>query len=226
MKNSVKYVLAYGFLATVLVYIWSKNRFTYLKLNGQKKSKNKNNNILFIGDSLTDIDFKGQPTGTYPLKIRKDRPDLIVDVHAEVGKTTGWMLSNLPLYLNKPYNKVFIYGGVNDAFSTVKLETAVANVQKMVDLAVANGAKAYVITGYEPNGFMDYRKMPTTRYVTSKQAYIPLIERYKQFQSLIQSRIKNATIIPKFDLAGMTNDGTHPTGTGQKQIAETIKRYL
>lgn len=217
MKDRYYYIIGGASIIALIVY---------LKLNGQKKAQNKNNNILFIGDSITDIEFKGQPTGTYPLKIRKDRPDLVVDVHAEGGKTTGWMLSNLPPYLTKPYNKVFIYGGVNDAFSNVKLETAVANVQTMVDLAVANGAKAYVITGYEPNGFMDYRKMPTTRYVTSKQGYIPLIERYKQFQSLIQSRIKNATIIPKFDLAGMTNDGTHPTGTGQKQIAETIKRYL
>ena len=218
MKDRIYYIIGGASIIALIVY---------LKLSGQQKQKNKNNNVLFIGDSITDIEFKSQPTGTYPLKIRKDRPDLVVDVHAEGGKTTGWMLTNLPPYLTKPYSKVFIYGGVNDAFSdNIKLDTAVANVQKMVDLAVANGAKAYVIMGYEPNGFMDYRKMPTTRYVTSKQGYIPLIERYKQFQSLIQSRIKGATIIPKFDLTGMTNDGTHPTGTGQKQIAETIKKYL
>jgi len=199
----------------------------YLKSKGQNGGQNKNNNILFIGDSLTDIEYKGRPTGTYPLIIKKDRPDLFIDVNAEEGKTTAWMLSNLPKYLNKQYNKVFIYGGVNDAFNpSIKLETAVSNIQKMVNLAIANGAKAYVITGYEPNGFMDYRKMPVTYYVRSKTAYIPLIERYKQLQSLIKSRIKNATIIPKFNLQGLTNDGTHTTGIGQRKIAETIKNYL
>lgn len=195
----------------------------------KSQATNNNKNILFVGDSITDIDDnKGRPTGTYPLLIRKDRPDLSIDVNALGGKTTSWMLLNLPPYLrNKKYAKVFIYGGVNDAFSDyVKLETAVSNIQKMVDLAVQNGAKPYVLLGYEPVGFMDYRKMPTTRYVTRKENYIPLIERYKKLQPMIASQIKNATIIPKINLGTQTPDGTHPNGAGQRIIADTIKRYL
>lgn len=196
----------------------------------KNQSTNQNKNILFNGDSITDIDdARGRATGTYPLLIRKDRPDLSIDVNALGGKTTSWMLLNLPPYLrNKKYSKVFIYGGVNDAFSSnVKLDTTISNIQKMVDLAIQNGAKPYVVLGYEPVGYMDYRKMPTTRYVTRKEDYIPLIARYKTLQQMMASKIKGATIIPKIVLgSSYTSDGTHPTGAGQKIIADTIKRYL
>ena len=97
----------------------------------------------------------------------------------------------------------------------------------MVDLAVQNGARPYVVLGYEPVGFMDYRKMPTTRYVTTKEGYIPLIDRYRTLQRMMASQIKNATIIPKITLgSSYTTDGIHPTGAGQRIIADTIKRYL
>lgn len=195
----------------------------------RRQNFNLNNNILFIGDSVTDIDdSRGRPTGTYPLLIRKDRPDLSIDVNALGGKTTSWMLMNLPPYLrNKKYAKVFIYGGINDAFGNIKVDTIVSNIQKMVDLSVQNGARAYVVLGYEPNGFMDFNKMPTTRYVRSKRDYIPLVQNYVRLQTALQQRIRNATIIPKIVLASnMTTDGTHPTGAGQRVIAETLKRYL
>ena len=208
----------------------------YKKSQGEKKpflgwlfgtkrtpSTSTNQNILFVGDSIT-----ADPNWSYPALIRKSRPDLNIDLNAKSGQTTSWMLLNLPAKLKaKKYGKVFIYGGVNDAYSaTMKLDTAVSNVQKMVDLARQNGAQVYVILGYEPTGFMDYRKMPVTRYIKSKQAYIPLIERYKTLQNMYASRIKNATLIPKFNLGTMTSDGTHPNGAGQSKIAEVIKRYL
>lgn len=43
MKNSLKYVLAYGFLAAVLVYIWSKNSVKAEPVRPSKK--------IIIGDS-------------------------------------------------------------------------------------------------------------------------------------------------------------------------------
>jgi len=237
VKNKYYYILGgASVLGGVLLYLKYK-KDTSMQYNSflgwlfpPRQATNNNKNILFIGDSITDIDdARGRATGTYPLLIRKDRPDLSIDVNALGGKTTSWMLLNLPPYLrNKKYGKVFIYGGINDAYtSNIKLETTISNIQKMVDLAVQNGARPYVVLGYEPVGFMDYRKMPTTRYVTTKEGYIPLIDRYRTLQRMMASQIKNATIIPKIVLgSSYTSDGTHPTGAGQRIIADTIKRYL
>ena len=109
----------------------------------------------------------------------------------------------------------------------VRSHREIANIQKMVDLAIQNGARPYVVLGYEPVGYMDYRKMPTTRYVTRKEDYIPLIARYKTLQQMMASEIKRATIIPKIVLgSSYTSDGTHPTAAGQRIIADPIKRYL
>jgi hypothetical protein len=93
----------------------------------------------------------------------------------------------------------------------------------MVDLANSNGASAYVVLGYEPNGFMDYKKMPTTRYVGTKEGYIPLIDRYKKLQEKYLS-IRNANFVPKFQLGSNTSDGTHPSGIGQNIIAKDIMK--
>lgn len=238
MKGTKYYILGgASILGGVLLYLKYKkdtkmqyNSFLGWLFPPKSASTNQNNNILFIGDSITDIDdSRGRPTGTYPLLIRKDRPDLAIDVNALGGKTTSWMLINLPSYLrNKRYAKVFIYGGVNDAMNdSIKTSTTINNVQKMIDLAKNNGAQVYVILGYEPNGFMDYRKMPTTRYVPNKQGYIPMIEKYKNIQSMYASQLRNATIIPKIVLgSNYTTDGIHPTGAGQRIIADTLKRYL
>jgi lysophospholipase L1-like esterase len=238
MKERYYYVLGgASVIGGILLYMKYKkdtnmqyNSFLGWLFPPRNTQTNQNNNILFIGDSITDIDdAKGRPTGTYPLLLRKDKPNLSIDVNALGGKTTSWMLLNLPPYLrNKKYSKVFVYGGVNDSFSTsIRPETTITNIQKMVDLAIQNGAKPYVVLGYEPVGFMDYRKMPTTRYVTKKEAYIPLIERYRNLQQLMSTQIKGATIIPKITLgSAYTTDGTHPTGKGQRIIADTIKGYL
>ena len=190
-------------------------------LFGNKSTPNPN--TLFIGDSIT-----ADPNWSYPALIRKSRPDLSIDLNAKSGQTTSWMLVNLPAKLKaKKYGKVFIYGGVNDAMNdSIKPSTTISNVQKMIDLARQNGAQVYVILGYEPNGFMDYRKMPLTRYITRREQYIPMIEKYKGLQNSYATQLRNATIIPKINLGTLTSDGIHPNGTGQNKIAEVIKRYL
>lgn len=178
--------------------------------------------ILFVGDSITAIEWNGKPTNTYPILIKKQVPQLTIDVLAIGGKTTKWMLDNLPSKINNGYDRIYIYGGVNDAFTqTIKLDTTLSNVQKMVDIAKQSGAEPYVVIGYEPNGFMDYKKMPLTRYIGRKEDYIPLIERYKQLQAKYLS-IKGAKFVPKFQLGSNTGDGTHPNGVGQKIIATDI----
>lgn len=218
IQNNKWYILgSIGFVGVGIGVAYFISRFTKLKNPNPKK-------ILFVGDSISDPKY----SIVYPLKVKEARPDLQVDIVALGGKTTSWMLENLiPQLQNNKYDRVYIYGGINDMFSPVSVSTALSNVQKMVDLINENGADAFVLQGYTHNGyFMDANRIPTTRYVTTAEEYLPLIEKYKQYQSAIPKTIKNATIIPQFNLGDNTSDGTHPSAKGQQMIADIILKTL
>jgi lysophospholipase L1-like esterase len=171
--------------------------------------------VLFIGDSITEGPYN------YPAQIAKLKPNIKVDTLAISGKQTTWMLQNLPDKLAQTkYNKVYIYGGVNDMFSGISISKAVSNVQKMVDLINGAGSKAYVIVGYA-NSNMDYTKMATTVYVKDKTEYIPMISKYKEYQAQIQSTITGAKFVGIFDI-GTLSDGFHPSASQAKKIANII----
>lgn len=178
-------------------------------------------NVLFVGDSITALPY------SYANSIKKNS-NLNVDIMAKGGMPTSWMLDNLPQQLSgKKYDRVYIYGGVNDAWNdSIKTEKTLKNLQTMVDMANNNGADVFVIIGYEPNGFMDYTKMPVTRYQNSKADNIPLIEKYKNYQSLIPQKINNANFIHKISINGMTSDGIHPSQSGMNVFEETIEKGL
>lgn len=215
-------------IAVILFALYSKK--------GAKTSRAKNKNprrILFVGDSQSaiktadgkDISF------TYPrlLKNVLEPKGYEIDVLASVGKTTDWMKNNLPGQLaKKKYDRIYILGGGNDASSSsIRLETTLNNFQDMVNMSRASGADVYVMQGYRIDNFSDYRKMPTTAYVKTKEAWIPLIERRKQIQAALPKKIENANgFIPPYDLNGMTQDGIHPTAAGHKIIANIIYKHI
>jgi lysophospholipase L1-like esterase len=64
--------------------------------------------------------------------------------------------------------------------------------------------------------------MPITPYITSKEKWIPYVQKRKDLQKLIPQRIKNATFIPAYDLQSKTSDGIHPTASGHKIVAEKV----
>lgn len=177
--------------------------------------------ILFVGDSITAGSF------SYPMVISKKYTNLLIDVLAVGGKTTGWMLENLSGQLQlKKYDKVYIYGGVNDSFNdSISTKTALSNVQKMVDLINNSGAKAVVIIGYNTDTATDYNKIPTTIYVKDKTLYIPMIEKYKKYQELLKTTIQNAEFIGKFEI-GKLSDGLHPSSAQHSVIAKIVKEGL
>lgn len=180
------------------------------------------NGILFIGDSIT-----AHPTASYPALIRLRNPNVKVNVLAKPGMTTDWMRKNLPKVSGSRFSRAYIYAGINDAFGNKPLQNAVDNVQDMADTLRANGTEVFVVLGYEPEGFMDHNKMPTSRFIKRKTDFIPLISRYRQLQNLYAEKLKNVRIIPKFVLSPKMNfDGIHPIGSGQKVIADVISRTL
>jgi len=212
--------LFYGVVTVIglgLIYITVKKFF------GKKLPKS----MLFVGDSITAIEYKGKPvTFTYPNLLKKElEPKGIkIDVVAEGGKRTDWILANLieKLKTNK-YDRVYIYGGINDMFSGVTKNKALQNIQKMVDLSIKSGAEPYVIVGYDAKKFMDENKLKTTKDVPTKAGIIEMKNKYIDFQNSIPSTITGATIIEKINIpSSMTEDGIHPTPSGQKIIADRL----
>jgi lysophospholipase L1-like esterase len=188
-------------------------------------------NILFIGDSHTAIKSKAGKAVTYTfpniLKKELEPKGYKIDVLALGGMTTQWMLDNLPSQLkNKKYDRVYIYGGANDAAnSSITLEKALSNIQKMVDLSRNNGADVFVNQGYiiegESGNFGNWKKMSISGTLLKKQEeWIPYIERKKELQRRIPLEIKNSNFISPYDLKGLTSDGIHANSEGQKMVAK------
>lgn len=195
----------------------------------------KNNNpkkILIVGDSQSAIkNAQGKNiTYTYPNLLREKLKDkgVTIDVLALGGKTTKWMLENLPAQLKgNKYDRVIIYGGGNDTSNaSIPLETTIKNIQKMVDMSSDNGADVFVNLGYKVEGnFGNINIMPVGRpanLLKKKEDWIPYVQKRKDLQKLIPEKITNATFIPVYDLESKTTDGIHPTSAGHKIVAEKI----
>jgi len=206
------------------------------RLNGGKDNvlvKNSNpKTILIVGDSQSAIKNAkgGDITYSYPniLKEKFKGSGVTIDVLALGGKTTKWMLQNLPSQLaKKKYDRVIIYGGGNDTSNaSIPLDTTISNIQKMVDLSRENGADAFVNLGYKVEGkFGDINILPVGRpanLLKKKEDWIPYVQKRKDLQKLIPEKITNATFIPVYDLESKTTDGIHPTSAGHKIVAEKI----
>lgn len=195
------------------------------------KLKNKNpKKILIIGDSQSAIqNAEGKKiTYTWPNLLREKLKGVTIDVLAIGGKVTKWMLENLPnQLLGNKYDRVIIYGGGNDTSNaSISLETTLKNFQKMVDLSTENGADVFINLGYKVQGsFGDINILPVGKpgnLLTTKEQWIPYVEKRKELQRLLPQKITGVNFIPLYDLESKTSDGIHPTAAGHKIVAEKI----
>ena len=214
-------------LSTLLI-VHSRRKGKKIRIQNKNPKK-----ILIVGDSQSAIkDANGKKiTYTYPNLLQKDlEPQgITIDVLALGGKTTDWMKNNLPSQLaQKKYDRVIIYGGGNDTSNmSIPLETTLANIQSMVDMAKNNGADVFVNLGWKIQGdFGNYKIIPLTQYLNKQEDWIPYIEKRKELQKLLPNKITNANFIQPYDLKSLTKDGLHPTAEGHKIVAEIIKQSI
>lgn len=230
MNDRTQKILTYSLIALTFLGLTS---FVLVKNKRKVRIRNKNpKKILIVGDSQSAIrSSSGVAINyTYPNILIKDFPDKQIDVMASVGKTTKWMLDNLPAKLSNEYDRVYIYGGGNDMTSGVTIDKAISNIQQMADLANASGADVFVNLGYKIEGtngkFGNYKIMPITPFVKTKEQWIPLVEKRKELQKSLQKSIKGVNFIPVYDLKQNTTDGIHPTAEGHKLVAVEFKKTL
>lgn len=234
MQNKTTNILIVVGISLVLITLTSFVIIRRKKLGKKVSLKHKNpKQVLIVGDSQSAIQNSsgGKITYTYPNLLREKLKSkgITIDVLAIGGKTTKWMLENLPSQLaKKRYDRVIIYGGGNDTSNaSISLDTTLNNFQQMVELSENNGADVFINLGYKVEGsFGDINIMPLTPYIKDRKQWIPYVEKRKELQKLLPQRIEGANFIPKYDLQNNTTDGIHPTAKGHQIVANEFMKIF
>ena len=170
-------------------------------------------NVMFVGDSLS-----AGPGFTWNYLLAKDHPEWNSTHITKGGMKTDWMLNNMLAELNKKkYDKVFIYGGTNNAFWIgTNISQAVSDIQKMVDATKQQGGQAYVFLGYDAGSVMTDKNLKPTKdkygkSLCDKNCMEKGRERMIKLQNDLASQINGAVIIPTIagDESWASGDGIH-----------------
>jgi hypothetical protein len=118
------------------------------------------------------------------------------------------------------YERVYIYGGINDMHSDVDVQSAVDNIQRIVDMVNESGGIPLIIVGYDSQRMVETGVGKPRKWVKSKD----LDGKYFEFQSLLERRIRGGIIIPPLPLdeSDMFSDRIHPNSDGHKKLMEYI----
>ncbi len=167
--------------------------------------------ILFVGDSLTTY------TGGWQYDVAKGI-NCKFDNISVGGKRILWMEKTLRSHLNsnKNYSKIFIYGGCNDAYSYVNLDSSICSLQRMINICNSYNIDVVIVVGYDPNLVninTSYSDLDTKR----------ARDRYCRLQSLMLN-LKNCKIIPvnKSIVRSDSDDGIHLRLSGNKKLSKWV----
>ena len=165
----------------------------------------------FIGDSHTSNHNSG-----WQVVVCK-KTGLRMNNLSVSGKTTGWMLEMAKTSLHKGIDYCFIYGGANDMFnSKITIESAVKNIQKIVNICNSKGVKPVVITGFDPLICINTPENPNYKF------------KYSKFQNelikkIVGGRVINTRVITKSDCW----DGLcHMAPSGHKKIGNCVIKEM
>ena len=162
--------------------------------------------VLFIGDSHTSNHGGWQTILSNKTKMRMNNVSV-------GGKTTGWMLERAKESVHEGLDYCFIYGGANDMFnSKITIESAVKNIQIIVNICNSKGVKPVVITGFDPLTCINTPENPNYRV------------KYSNFQYRLLNTIKGATVIMTHvvDRKDCWDGLCHMSPSGHKKIANHI----
>jgi len=141
---------------------------------------------------------------------------------AKGGMKTNWMVKTLREHLKSDhsYSQVIIYGGINDIFSYVPIDSAVKNVERMVAICKSHKIKPIVIIGYDPNTIIH------NSWVTDRKLETKLRNEYIEYQKRLM-HIQGAEIIPMVPTTSQdSGDGIHLSRQGHKTFAEYFSKYF
>jgi lysophospholipase L1-like esterase len=168
--------------------------------------------ILFVGDSLTC--YSGGWQHQFAKGLGQDYVNL-----SSVGKRTDWMYKRLhdQLLTYSDYDMVVIYGGVNDAFSSVPLSKVTNNIQNMIDECIYYDIPVVVISGYSSNKIL--KRGPYSETIMSRAR-----NRYDAIQKNINNKLMRCDVIPVDTTIDRSDsgDGIHLKASGHRKFAKFV----
>jgi len=168
--------------------------------------------ILFVGDSLTCY------SGGWQHQFAKGLGREYVNLSSG-GKRTDWMYKRLHDQLStySDYDMVVIYGGVNDAFSSVPLSKVTNNIQNMIDECIYYDIPVVVISGYSSNKIL--KRGPYSETIMSRAR-----NRYDAIQKNINNKLMRCDVIPVDTTIDRSDsgDGIHLKASGHRKFAKFV----
>ncbi|SRR5258706_5446627 len=169
--------------------------------------------VLFIGDSLTAYQYGWQQ------KLSEEKNYQSVNT-AVSGKRTDWMLGILGESIKtNHYDKIFIYGGINDIVGNYKAEVPLRNIRHMISICKMHNIEPIIITGYNSEIIRVLR-------MRNKGFEKTIRYEYKRLQDSLMTINNTKVIPPALLLQTDTNDGIHLNSTGQKKFSEWIIKNM
>lgn len=173
--------------------------------------------LVAFGDSLT-AGFGAEPGASYPdflqkLIDRRHYPWRVINAGIS-GDTSADGVARIPTVLEAKPEIVILELGANDGLRGIPVDATRSNLEQII-VALQNAGAKVVLAGMTlpPNYGPDYIR-------PFEQVFTGLAEKYK------------LTLIP-FLLAGvggnrslMQQDGLHPTGEGNRRVAENVMRVI
>ena len=221
--------LIFAAVAVVVFFVLTRKKTTgnksLLNQNDNQKVLNKNpKKILIVGDSYSVPSSKY--TWSSLLKKELEPQGIEVDILAQGGQTTAWMLKKMTEALKtKKYDRVYAWGGTNDGANGVKTEVAISNLQKMSDLAKENNTDLFILKGYVFEGYFSIDKLIASKGFpnVSRQQWEQISQNIRNVKAKInKDNIKGANFIEEFNLGDKTGDGSHPNGEAHKIIKNVV----
>ena len=226
-KKIIVVSIAIGVGLASLYYIFGGKKSTKSQKKATDKINPKGLKIAFMGDSYTSM-----PKWGWQAILAKNYGFTEIN-RAKGGMRTSWMLQQTQDYLSKEKpDYYFIMGGANDAYSSVTINTAVNNIQKMIDTANQYGVKPVVVIGYNARKVQveNPRQKPTqsqlNRGITQATLW-GMAQKYYQMQ-LQMRNLKNAIIVPIWEGAEQSDapDGLHLSAKAHARLADYVGNFL
>jgi hypothetical protein len=222
MKNLVKaiiLVIVIGILGFITSWkVWGNNKqiedtvkIDTVKIKPQDTIVDvKGKYVLFIGDSHTSNPNGWQYILSNKTKMRMNNVSV-------GGKTTGWMLERAKESIHEGLDYCFIYGGANDMYnSQITIESAIRNIQRMVNICNSKGVKPIVITGFDALTCVNTPDNPNYKI------------KYSNFQHELLNKIQGANVIQTYVVSKKDCwDGLcHMAPSGHRKMANCIIKKM
>lgn len=167
-----------------------------------------NKKALLIGDSHSAFARGWQSFIT-------DWTGLEIKNTAIEGKTTSWMKVELVQNIDSTFEYCFIFGGGNDAASSIPPEEIFKNVKQMVDICLEFGVKPVVILGTSTEKVLKSSSGQWKEYARIKTAY----------QNLLITNLSGANVVDTRDLIERSDCADflcHMEISGHKKVAMKV----